>query len=140
MDLTHGSAKTVDLPIQESALLSKLDPLSCISVGYCAYETLKAAAHIPLSRCVTPFFFPPLYMCLGMISLLGAPLILLPIVERCIAETMLRDSSAACLSDADCPSAWADASGLAVPGTQPLSHRLVKCVARVLCKQRHGHG
>ena len=75
-------------------------------------------------------------MCVGMISLLGAPLILLPIVEHCLVETMLRDSSAACLSDADCPSAWADASGLAVPGTQHLSHSLVKCVARVLCEQQ----
>ena len=51
-----------------------------------------------------------------MISLLGAPLVLLPVVERALRDTMLQDSAAECSSDADCVRAWADGAGKALAG------------------------
>jgi hypothetical protein len=46
-----------------------------------------------------------------MPSLLGAPLLLLPIVERALEHGMGEDSSAQCERDSDCTRAWADANG-----------------------------
>ena len=43
--------------------------------------------------------------------MLGAPLLLLPIVERALQQGMREDSSVLCEQDSDCSRAWADENG-----------------------------
>ena len=52
----------------------------------------------------------------GLPSLLGAPVLMLPILERAMLDGMLQDSRAVCKTDADCSSAWADSTGYSMAG------------------------
>jgi len=52
----------------------------------------------------------------GIISLLGAPLLLLPVIERAMVDGMIMDSSMTCNSDFDCTNSWANAEGVSIEG------------------------
>jgi hypothetical protein len=57
----------------------------------------------------------------GIISLLGAPLLLLPVIERAMVDGMLMDSSMTCNSDFDCTNSWANAEGVSIEGVSLFS-------------------
>jgi hypothetical protein len=51
-----------------------------------------------------------------IISLLGVPLLLLPVIERAMVDGMLMDSSMTCNSDFDCTNSWANGEGVSIEG------------------------
>ena len=67
-------------------------------------------------RLLTRLLHPSLPLSTGMTSLLGAPLVMLPLLERALVDGMQLESRAACSSDSDCLRAWADPNGFSAPG------------------------